>query len=221
MMYSKQAKKVIKQYVEQKLGKEKVESTFQKVHAQYLLFLKDLPDQGGKKSCHNGVGGTYDCIVVFALYEVLDPKPTIEELYDINNQVFLPSFQKLSKWINGNWIWVQRFLHCIFLFTAKNDEKIKGGYVMKVEPFDPKVGVKYQFHHCPLATFAKEHGYQNIMPAFCNSDYPAMEAIHATLIRKHTCATGSLCDYWIVGNQSEYAKQFPKRINEEGYFYNE
>ncbi len=45
------------------------------------------------------------------------------------------------------------------------------------------------------------------MPAFCNGDYPAMDLMHAGLIRKHTCANSNVCDYWIVGDESPYFKE--------------
>ena len=66
-----------------------------------------------------------------------------------------------------------------------------------------------------------KYGYLDIMPAFCNSDYPAMEYINAALIRKHTCANSDICDYWIVGDKSEEAKEHPKKTDEKGYWYND
>jgi hypothetical protein len=86
-----------------------------------------------------------------------------------------------------------------------NDPDQPTGYIMKVEPYDKTVGSRYTFKRCPIAEFAKEHGYLDIMPAFCNSDYPAMEMIHAHLIRRHACANAVICDYWIVGDRSEAA----------------
>ena len=103
--------------------------------------------------------------------------------------------------------------------TAKADERIKDGYIMKVEPYSKDV-VRYHFDRCPVAEFAKAHGYLNIMPAFCNCDYPAMEYINAALIRKHTCANSDVCDYLIVGDESKTAKEHPKETDEQGYWYN-
>ena len=50
---------------------------------------------------------------------------------------------------------------------------------------------------------------------------PAMELLHTGLIRTTTCANGNVCDYWIVGDKSPYLKKYPKKIDEQGYFYNE
>ena len=84
----------------------------------------------------------------------------------------------------------------------------------------PDLGGKRNRHNGPVAEFAKAHGYLNIMPAFCNCDYPAMEYINAALIRKHTCANSDVCDYLIVGDESKTAKEHPKETDEQGYWYN-
>jgi hypothetical protein len=91
---------------------------------------------------------------------------------------------------------------------------------MEVEPFDKEKGSHYQFHRCPIVEFAKKHGYLSVMPAFCNDDYPGMELLHASLIRKNTCSNGKVCDYWIVGDRSKYSKQYSKKKDENGYWYN-
>ena len=51
--------------------------------------------------------------------------------------------------------------------------------------------------------------------------YPAMEMIHGHLIRRYTCANADLCDYWIVGDESEAAKEHPKKMDDKGYWYND
>ena len=45
--------------------------------------------------------------------------------------------------------------------------------------------------------------------------------IHGHLIRKHTCANSDICDYWIVGDVSEAAKEHHKKIDDKGYWYND
>ena len=59
------------------------------------------------------------------------------------------------------------------------------------------------------------------MPAFCNGDYPAMEAIGAVLIRKHTCANSHICDYLIMAGNDPRVAKYPKLTDENGYIYNE
>lgn len=223
--YSNEVKNIIRKYLKKHYTIDEADDLWEKIQLQYVEFLKDLPYLGGKKCSHNGTGGTYDCIALFAYYEVQDKKPDLEELYQMNNELFLPSFKKLGKLINANNSFILKIMHKIFTIVAKKDNKIAKeismSYIMKVYSFDKKQGIHYQFDRCPIAQFAKMHHYLDLMPAFCNGDYPAMELIHARLIRKHTCANSNVCDYWIVGSQSPHLKNHPQKIDEKGYWYNE
>ncbi|MBR1584556.1 MAG: L-2-amino-thiazoline-4-carboxylic acid hydrolase [Clostridia bacterium] len=225
VLYSPLMEKIIKEHLGKKYEGAAAEQMWKKVQRQYTDFLKDLPYLGGKKNTHNGTGGTYDCIMIFAYYEALVHAPDLDELYDMNCEAFLTGFKGLAKVANANRPLVRRILHMAFSATAKSkyncDPKQPTGYIMKVEKYDQDVGPKYIFERCPIAEFAKAHGYLDIMPAFCNSDYPAMEMIHGHLIRKYTCAHADICDYWIVGDESEAAKAHPKKTDEKGYWYND
>lgn len=223
--YSKKAKKVIQEHLRVHYSAEEADRYWEKIQLKYVEFLETLPYLGGKKCTHNGTGGTYDCIAIFAYYEVQEKKPPIDELYEMNNQTFLLAFESLGRIADANHPLILRILQSTFAATAKTDcknqEKGINGYIMKVEPFDKEKGIHYQFERCPIAEFAKEHNYLDLMPAFCNGDYPAMNAMHAGLIRKHTCANSNVCDYWIVGDKSPYLKEHPKKTDQKGYLYNE
>ena len=211
---------VLKKHLSAKFNNAEADEYWKRILAQYETFLKDLPDFGGKKSRHNGPGGTYDCISLFAYYEMLNHEPGIDKLYEMNCEIFLPEFKKMAGIINANKPFLRRILHLAFAMTARTDEGREGGYIMRAEPYS-KDGVRYRFDRCPIAEFAKTHGYLSIMPAFCNSDYPAMEYINAALIRKNTCANSNVCDYWIVGDESETAKMHPMKTDAKGYWYND
>ena len=88
---------------------------------------------------------------------------------------------------------------------------------MNVGKFDKNKPIYYEFTSCPVAEFAKQFNLLEIMPAFCNPDYKAMEAIHAKLIRTTTCSNGNKCDYTICGNQDEFIKNHPEYVDECGY----
>ncbi|MCM1254130.1 MAG: L-2-amino-thiazoline-4-carboxylic acid hydrolase [Clostridium sp.] len=224
ILYSPEMEKVIREKLSKRYDSDGADKVWEKVQLQYAAFLKELPYLGGKKNTHNGVGGTYDCIMLFAYYEVLNPKPSVNELYEMNVTVFLPAFQKLAGVVNANKPLLQRLLHLAFVITAKKDNQSpeqSAGYIMKVEPYSKTEGVRYHFQRCPIAEFAKEHGYLDIMPAFCNTDYPAMDMINGALIRRHTCANSNICDYWIVGDKSGIAKEHPRKTDEKGYWYND
>lgn len=51
-----------------------------------MEYLKILPYLGGTKDTHNSAGGTYDCIALFAYYETLNRKPSIQEIMCCNNR---------------------------------------------------------------------------------------------------------------------------------------
>ena len=225
VMYSPLMEKIVKEHLQKKYQESEVGLMWEKVQRQYADFLKDLPYLGGRKNTHNGTGGTYDCIMIFAYYEALEHEPGMDELYDMNCEAFLTGFKSLEKIANANRGFVKRILHMAFKATAKSkyncDPNQPTGYIMKVAPYDKSVGPRYFFERCPIAEFAKEHGYLDIMPAFCNSDYPAMDMIHGHLIRKYTCANADICDYWIVGDESEIAKEHPRKTDDKGYWYND
>jgi len=223
--YSKVGKTLVLDYLNKHYPAEEVEPLFEKVQLQFVEFLKDTPYLGGKQCRHNQAGGTYDCFLLFALYEVLDHQVTMDEMYEMVNAGFLPSFEKLGKVFNLNTPWVLKLMQRVFKAVEKQDQKTleRGaeGYITVVEPFDEEQGIRYHFDRCPIAEFAKKHGYLAIMPAFCNGDYPAMELVHGGLIRRHTCANSDICDYQIVGDKSSVYTENPCLTDEKGYFYNQ
>ena len=79
VMYSPLIEKIIKEHLRERYPKAEGEPMWEKVRQQYLDFLKDLPYLGGKKNTHNGTGGTYDCIMIFAYYETLNHTETNRE----------------------------------------------------------------------------------------------------------------------------------------------
>lgn len=223
--YSPKAKGIIQTRLLARYPKSKAEKLWEKIQLQYIDFLKDLPYLGGKNNPHNATAGTYDCIALFAYYEVLERKPSIEEIYEMNNEMLLPSFKILGRIVNLNHQLWQRILNLAFTATAKRDAKDAAqgvmGYLMNCAPYDKESGICYQFKRCPIAEFAKAHGYLSIMPAICNGDYPVMELLHGKLIRRHTCANGDVCDYRIVGDKNSAASEHMRKTDEKGYWYND
>lgn len=71
--------------------------------------------------------------------------------------------------------------------TKKHTDEWIGNYHLNVSTYDKEKGIRYEFTTCPIADFAKQHGYTHLMPAMCNPDYPMFEAMHGGLIRKSTC----------------------------------
>ena len=221
LRYSKSAKKVILTYLRDHDSHASADDLLQKVNLQYDRFLTDLPELGGKKNPQ--AQSVYDCIALFSLYEILPEKPTPALFEDLVNMIFVSSYERVC-FVNMNRKLVQKTAAKIFSHLAKkgkaHETEWPGNYHMEAEPYDPVKGVHFQFTSCPIADFAKKHGYLHLMPAMCNPDYPAMASIHAGLIRTKTCALDDCCDYWIVGNQSQDLKDHPVYRDSHGFLRN-
>ena len=130
--------------------------------------------------------------------------------------LILPSFRKLSKFVDCNKPFFKKLMYKAFC-TAKKRCDEWHDYEMVVAPFDKDKPIYYEFTACPAAEFAIKHGLTDIMPALCNVDYASLELIHAKLVRKTTCANGGRCDYMICGDKDPYAKEHPEYRDEQGY----
>lgn len=62
----------------------------------------------------------------------------------------------------------------------------------------PEEGYDFSYHNlvCPLASFARAHGYEEYMPYLCNLDYVMFGLLGVPLRREHTCfEDGDYCDF--------------------------
>ena len=98
--YSEAVKQVITDCLKKQFSKKEADILWEKIQLKYTEYLQTLPYLGGAKDNHNAPGGTYDCIALFAYYEVLDRKPSIQEIYEMNNAILLPPFRKESSLIS-------------------------------------------------------------------------------------------------------------------------
>ena len=79
---------------------------------QYAGFLSGWrTDLGGKRSFHNGVGGTCDCIAIMSYYAVCK---AVTSFCEIEENLILPSFRKL-KFVDCNKLFWQKLMYKAFL----------------------------------------------------------------------------------------------------------
>ena len=80
--------------------------------------------------------------------------------------------------------------------NAANAAKNPGSFETKTQ-IPPEAGYDFSYHNlvCPLANFAKQHGYEEYMPYLCNLDYVMFGIAGVPLFREHTCFDGSYCDF--------------------------
>ena len=221
MLWSKRAEKAIREDIEKRYP-DRQEEIWRRAAAQYAEYLKDQPYIGGRRN--RQASGVYDSIMILSYYASLPKRISNEELDEINNNAFLPVYERMDGKVNANNRLFLRIMHFAFSMVAKgvkkNEGKWPGNYHMEVKPYDKDEGITYYFHSCPIADFARRVGLEDVMPCICNADYPMLQQMKAGLIRHHTCSNGSCCDYHIVGNESEQLKEHPVYRDEEGYLRN-
>lgn len=216
VIYSEACKKQIQDKIRMHYPKEQRKEIWNQIQQQYVDFLKDWrTDLGGEKNFHNGAGGTYDCIAIMAYYVVCKSVTNLDEIEEMEGNLFLPAFRKLQ-FVDVNKPIFKRMMHLSFSIACKKCQKWND-YEMHVAPYQKNAPIYYEFTKCPVAEFAKQNNLLEVMPAFCNPDYTAMELIHAKLIRTTTCANGPKCDYTICGDKDDYCRQHPEYKDEQGY----
>lgn len=216
VLYSKACKEQIQAKIALHYPAEQREVIWTQVQKQYVDFLKDWrTDLGGKKNFHNGIGGTYDCIALMAYYVICKSVTNLDEIEEMEGNLFLPAFRKL-KFVNVNKSFFKRLLHFSFATAGKKCLKWND-YKMNVAAYQKGKPIYYEFTECPVAEFAKQFDLLEVMPALCNPDYTAMELLHAKLVRTTTCSNGSKCDYMICGDEDEYCRQHLEYKDAQGY----
>ena len=81
--------------------------------------------------------------------------------------------------------------------NAKNAAANPGSFETQTQ-IPPESGYDFSYHNlvCPLADFARKHGYGAYMPYLCNLDYVMFGVLGAPLFREHTCfEDGDYCDF--------------------------
>ncbi len=173
----------------------------------YEKLEKDQPFIGGKKNFL--WEQVYTAIALFAYYEATDRKKTPEEIGALCTEALMGNNRTLGKFINFNWRWVQRMYGLMYkLLKKQSDEHLQDGswnntWGVEVNPEGRTEGVSVRLMGCPVYEFARKHGYENLMPELCRSDYKVFEPFHCRMIRYYTVANGdAYCDFWQVGDQS-------------------
>jgi len=107
--------------------------------------------------------------------------------------------------------WLQKLAYAILrkyaVFTNRRVDsgQWKNTWKLAVNPENRENGISMPLINCPVAAFAKKHGYEHLMPLFCGSDFKVAERYGLRLIRRHTEAEGFPdCDFWyLMENDAE------------------
>ena len=189
-------------------GTERAEKMIQDMEPIYDRFLAETPSIGGRK---NPMSKNMDmALPFFALYEASGRTLTEESVEEMLDQIMIAQYRKLGRWIDMNKLdrpWFRRLMYFLAQKVADKLNAHKGKdwnntWGIQINPEGHDHGLAMTLVGCPLADFAKSHGYLEILPWLCRSDIKAADALHVRLIRHHTVAEGyETCDYWYVGDQ--------------------
>lgn len=201
------SKKAMQKRLNEMYANEEAKQMWGKIERIYREFVETSPHIGGKKNpmC----GSFYGAIACFAWYEAFERKLSLEEMDQIlrDNMVGdVSGMKKVMERVDLNNPILQKLVNKCMESTAKNlnarkaDGSWNNTWGMRVNPLNRKEGISMHLDGCPIVDFAKKHGYMDLMPVFCGSDYVMIEeGMGKKLIREHTVADGDgECDYWIV-----------------------
>ena len=183
VLYSKACKKQIQSKIALHYPETKREAVWERVQRQYAAFLTDWrTDLGGSKNFHNGAGGTYDCIAIMSYYAVCRDVVSFREIEEIEENLILPNFRKLSKFVDCNRPFFKKLMYRAFQNAEKRCAKWHD-YEMRVAPFEKDKPIYYEFTACPAAEFARKHGLTDIMPPCAT-----------WILRPWSCSTPAWCE---------------------------
>ena len=141
------------------------------------------------------------------MYPLLPDHPPAEELQELVTNLFMSGFVRLGKIFNLNRSFDMWLINKVFQKVGKKDRKQYAQHPACFcnisEPYDAKNhAARYHFTQCPLNTFARREGYEEVLPVMCDIDHLTARLMHFKLHREQTLAGGgSVCDYWFVGDK--------------------
>ena len=181
------------------------EQIFQKAEAYYRDFLKDMPDLGENMMAKNML----DWFTILSFYEASDRRLDGEALLTIKRRA-VERLKFLGKFVDGNKSqWPYRLFEKTYrkFIRMQQEHQAKGEWMdswkVELNPDHRTEGFCFHLVGCPIARYAKAHGYEDLLPYLCKTDHFLAEVLHTRLIRTQTEALGgACCDYWYVGDHS-------------------
>ena len=199
----KSSKEWIKKELSNKYSPDKAEEKYQEIIKLYEKFSNDAPSIGGKENPMSK--HFYGALSAFAYYECMNRDMSPDEITDMCFGMMIGNRKggQLSRFNLNNKL-VQKIFHGLFRLRArklnrhKKDGSWNNTWGMRVNPLKHKEGISIHLVGCPIADFAENNGYSELMPYFCETDKAVMEHLGGALYREHTVADGyEDCDYWI------------------------
>ena len=171
----------------------------------YNSFIREAPAPGGMNIFRPQY---YGGLSVFAFYEAMNRNVEPDVLQEILWRMLLgggdirkgtPLRFRFSGTRLQRLAYVILRKYAVFTNRKVDSGRWKNTWKFAVNPEGHKNGISMPLMNCPVAAFAKKHGYEHLMPLFCGSDFKVAERYGLRLIRRHTEAEGFPdCDFWYL-----------------------
>ncbi len=195
--------------IRQALGKTHSASEWKRIlkrtQTLYNSFIREAPAPGGMNFLRSQY---YGGLSVFAFYEAMDRKVEMDVLQEILWRMLLGGgdiYKKRTIRFPFSGTRLQRLAYAVlqryasFVNKRVDSGRWKNTWKFAVNPEGHKNGISMPLMNCPVAVFAKRHGYEHLMPLFCGSDFKVAERYGLRLIREHAEAEGFPdCDFWYL-----------------------
>ena len=176
-----------------------------RTQALYNAFIREAPAPGGMNLLR---AQYYGGLSVFAFYEAMGRRVGADVLQEILWRMLLGGGdirkrKPIRLRFSGSWL--QRLAYAVLRkYAAFANKRVdcgrwKNTWRFAVNPERRANGISMPLMNCPVAAFAKKHGYESLMPLFCGSDFKVAERYGMRLVRAHTEAEGFAdCDFWYL-----------------------
>ena len=171
----------------------------------YNSFIREAPAPGGMNIFRPQY---YGGLSVFAFYEAMNRNVEPDVLQEILWRMllgggYIRKATPLRFRFSGTWLQKLAYVilrkYAVFTNRKVDSGRWKNTWKFAVNPEGHKNGISMPLMNCPVAAFAKKHGYEHLMPLFCSSDFKVAERYGLRLIRRHTEAEGFPdCDFWYL-----------------------
>ena len=205
MKLPKGTRLAIRQALEKTHSASEIDRILTRTQALYNAFAAEAPAPGGMDLLRPQY---YGGLSVFAFYEAMNREIEADALQEILWRMLLGGgdiHKRTPIRFPFSGTWLQRLAYALLrryaAFTNKrvDDGRWTNTWRLAVNPEGHKNGISMPLMHCPVAAFAKKHGYEHLMPLFCGSDFKVAERYGMRLVREHTEAEGFPdCDFWYL-----------------------
>lgn len=164
-----------------RFGTVRAEEILRDAGPVYSRFLEETPSIGGKANVMNQ--NMDMALPFFAVYEASGRTLCEADLDEMLDILMVRRFRKASRWIDMNRLdkpWFRKLAYHLAQKVADQNNARRGKewnntWGIQINPEGHEYGLSMTLVGCPLADFAKAHGYMNILPRMCAADVTAAD----------------------------------------------